>query len=182
MRRLSIATAVTLTAPDLATLGAGGSAEKQRPSSDDSDRQPADGCAICAVMSLANMCCSRHRRCCCCRRRSSFLIAVATTEFIHLNPIHPAFQSRALPIPDFDCIDAPRSPLALKQGEFRGSILNSRPSKHRRCQDPDNDIPTNDERSTSVEQACCCYARSAIAPWRRMRLRQLRRRNCLQSP
>ncbi|SDO93722.1 DUF2946 family protein [Afipia sp. GAS231] len=72
-------------------------AQKQQPSTPDSDQQPADNCAICAVMSLAGSVLFATPPLLQLPQAVEFLYLTTDAEFVHLNAIHPAFQSRAPP-------------------------------------------------------------------------------------
>jgi len=72
-------------------------AQKQQPSTPDTDQQPADACAICAVMSLAGNVLFATPPLLQLPQAVEFLYLTTDAEFVHLNSIHPAFQSRAPP-------------------------------------------------------------------------------------
>jgi hypothetical protein len=72
-------------------------AQKQQPSTPDSDQQPADACAICAVMSLAGDVLFATPPLLQLPQAVEFLYLTTDAEFVHLNSIYPAFQSRAPP-------------------------------------------------------------------------------------
>jgi hypothetical protein len=72
-------------------------AQKQQPSTPDSDQQPADACAICAVMSLAGNVLFATPPLLQLPQAVEFLYLTTDAEFVHLNAIYPAFQSRAPP-------------------------------------------------------------------------------------
>jgi hypothetical protein len=72
-------------------------AQKQQPSTPDTDQQPADACAICAVMSLAGNLLFATPPLLQLPQAVEFLYLTTDAEFVHLNSIYPAFQSRAPP-------------------------------------------------------------------------------------
>ena len=72
-------------------------AQKQQPSPPDTDQQPADNCAICAVMSLAGNVLFATPPLLQLPQAVEFLYLTTDAEFVHLNSIYPAFQSRAPP-------------------------------------------------------------------------------------
>jgi DUF2946 family protein len=72
-------------------------AQKQQPSTPDTDQQPADACAICAVMSLAGNVLFATPPLLQLPQAVEFLYLTTDAEFVHLNSIYPAFQSRAPP-------------------------------------------------------------------------------------
>jgi hypothetical protein len=72
-------------------------AQKQQPSTPDTDQQPADNCAICAVMSLAGNVLFATPPLLQLPQAVEFLYLTTDAEFVHLNAIYPAFQSRAPP-------------------------------------------------------------------------------------
>ena len=72
-------------------------AQKQQPSTPDTDQQPADACAICAVMSLAGNVLFATPPLLQLPQAVEFLFLTTDAEFVHLNSIYPAFQSRAPP-------------------------------------------------------------------------------------
>jgi hypothetical protein len=72
-------------------------ARKQQPSTPDSDQQPADACAICAVMSLAGNVLFATPPLLQLPRAVEFLYLTTDAEFVHLGSVHSAFQSRAPP-------------------------------------------------------------------------------------
>jgi hypothetical protein len=72
-------------------------AQKQQPSTPDTDQQPADNCAICAVMSLAGNLLFATPPLLQLPQAVEFLYLTTDAEFVHLNSIYPAFQSRAPP-------------------------------------------------------------------------------------
>jgi hypothetical protein len=84
----------SLPAPD-----ALGQAGQQRPASDrDSDGHPNDGCAICAVMALANAVLFATPPVLLLPQAVEFLYLTTDAEFVHLNSARIAFQPRAPPI------------------------------------------------------------------------------------
>jgi hypothetical protein len=63
----------------------------------DSDRQPADACAICAVMALANALLFATPPLLLLPQAVEFLYLTTDAEFVHLNSARVAFQPRAPP-------------------------------------------------------------------------------------
>jgi hypothetical protein len=84
----------TVAAPDAASEAA----QKQQPSTPESDRQPADSCAICAVIALANTVLFATPPVLLVPQAVELLYRTTDAEFAHLGSIHPAFQSRAPPV------------------------------------------------------------------------------------
>ena len=72
-------------------------ARKQQPSAPDSDQQPADNCAICAVMSLAGNVLFATPPLLQLPQAVDFLYLTTDAEFVHLGSVRVAFQSRAPP-------------------------------------------------------------------------------------
>jgi DUF2946 family protein len=72
-------------------------AQKQQPSTPDTDQQPADACAICAVMSLAGNMLFATPPLLQLPQAVDFLYLTTDAEFVHLGSVHFAFQSRAPP-------------------------------------------------------------------------------------
>src|SRR4051812_16379299 len=72
-------------------------AQKQQPSTPDTDQQPADACAICAVMSLAGNLLLATPPLLQLPQAVDFLYLTTDAEFVHLGSVHFAFQSRAPP-------------------------------------------------------------------------------------
>jgi hypothetical protein len=68
----------------------------QQPSNHDTD-QPADPCAICAVISLANTLVFSAPPLLLLPQAVELLYLTTDAEFAHLKSVHPAFQSRAPP-------------------------------------------------------------------------------------
>lgn len=85
------------TAAGLAAQTAAELAQKQQPSTPDSDQQPADNCAICAVMSLAGNVLFAAPPLLQLPQAVDFLYLTTDAEFVHLGSVHFAFQSRAPP-------------------------------------------------------------------------------------
>ena len=81
-----------------APLGAGSAAQKPEPSNHDSDQQPADACAICAVISLAHTVLFATPPPLLLPQAIGLHHVETEAELIGLNSVHPAFQSRAPPI------------------------------------------------------------------------------------
>ena len=74
-------------------------AAQQQPASDrDSDQQPADNCAICAVMALANTVLFATPPVLLLPQAVEFLYQTTDAEFVHLNSARVAFQPRAPPV------------------------------------------------------------------------------------
>lgn len=72
-------------------------AQKQQPSTPDTDQQPADACAICAVMSLAGNVLFATPPLLELPQAAEFLYRTTDAEFVHLGSVHFAFHSRAPP-------------------------------------------------------------------------------------
>jgi hypothetical protein len=72
-------------------------AQKQQPTTPDTDQQPADTCAICAVMSLAGSVLFETPPLLQLPQAVDFLYLTTDAEFVHLGSVHFAFQSRAPP-------------------------------------------------------------------------------------
>jgi hypothetical protein len=82
-----------------AAPGISQAAQPQQPASDhDSDRQPNDGCAICAVMAMANAVTFATPPLLLLPQAVEFSYLTTDTEFVHLNAVRVAFQPRAPPI------------------------------------------------------------------------------------
>jgi Protein of unknown function (DUF2946) len=71
---------------------------QQTPSSHDSDQQPGDACAICAVIALANTVLFATPPLLLLPQAVEFLYLTTDAEFVHLNAVRVAFQPRAPPI------------------------------------------------------------------------------------
>ena len=82
-----------LTAPSAASE----SAQQPSPSTPDSDQQPSDPCAICAVMALANAVLFATPPILLLPQAIEFLYLTTDAEFVHLNSARVAFQPRAPP-------------------------------------------------------------------------------------
>jgi hypothetical protein len=83
----------------LATSGATDeSAQQQSPSRHDSDQQPSDPCAICAVIALANTVLFATPPLLLLPQAVEFLYLTTDAEFVHLNSARIAFQPRAPPL------------------------------------------------------------------------------------
>ena len=81
-----------------AAHGAGTEAvQKQQRPTPDTDQQPADACAICAVISLAGNVLFATPPLLQLPHAVELLYLTTDAEFAHLNSVHPAFQSRAPP-------------------------------------------------------------------------------------
>jgi DUF2946 family protein len=74
------------------------SAQQQSPANHDSDRQPSDTCAICAVIALANAVLFATPPLLLLPQAVGLLYLTTDAEFVHLNSAHVAFQPRAPPI------------------------------------------------------------------------------------
>ena len=70
---------------------------QQQPSTPDTDQQPADNCAICAVISLAGNLLFATPPLLQLPQAVDFLYLTTDAEFVHLGSVHFAFQSRAPP-------------------------------------------------------------------------------------
>lgn len=73
-------------------------ARKQPPSTPDTDQQPADACAICAVIALAGNLLFATPPLLLLPQAVELLYLTTDAGFVHLGSVHPAFQSRAPPI------------------------------------------------------------------------------------
>ena len=71
---------------------------QQSPSHHDSDQHPDDGCAICAVMAMANAVLFATPPMLQLPQAVEFLYLTTDAEFVHLNAVRVAFQPRAPPI------------------------------------------------------------------------------------
>jgi len=85
-------------AASAAALGASSDAQKPEPPNRDSDQQPADACAICAVISLAHTVLFATPPPLLLPQAMGLHYVETEAELIRLNSVHPAFQSRAPPI------------------------------------------------------------------------------------
>jgi len=75
------------------------SAQQQQPASNhDSDQQPNDTCAICAVMALANTVLFATPPVLLLPQAVEFLYLTTDAEFVHLSAVRVAFQPRAPPV------------------------------------------------------------------------------------
>jgi hypothetical protein len=74
------------------------SVQRQPASDHDSDQQPNDYCAICAVIALANAVVSATPPLLVLPQAVEFLYQTTDAEFAHLNSVHVAFQPRAPPV------------------------------------------------------------------------------------
>ena len=72
-------------------------ASQQAPSNQDSDHQPTDPCAICAVMALANAVLFASPPVLLLPQAVEFLYLTTDAEFVHLDHASVAFQPRAPP-------------------------------------------------------------------------------------
>jgi Protein of unknown function (DUF2946) len=77
----------------------GQSAERQqKPASDHDSGNTNDGCAICAVIAMANAVLFATPPLLLLPKAVEFLCRATDAEFVHLNSVHVAFQPRAPPI------------------------------------------------------------------------------------
>ena len=74
------------------------SAPPRSPANHDSDQQPSDACAICAVIALANAVLLATPPLLLLPQALEFLYLTTDAEFVHLNSARVAFQPRAPPI------------------------------------------------------------------------------------
>ena len=74
------------------------SAQQQPASSPDSDQQPNDTCAICAVIALANTALFATPPLLELPQAVEFLYLTTEAGFVHLNSVRVAFQPRAPPV------------------------------------------------------------------------------------
>jgi hypothetical protein len=80
-------------------LAAPAASPQQQPASDrDSDRHTNDGCAICAVMAMANAVLFATPPLLELPQAAEFLYRTTDAEFVHLNSVRVAFQPRAPPV------------------------------------------------------------------------------------
>ena len=95
----AIVTGLTQADLDYAKAAHGGTeaVQKQQRSTPDTDQQPADACAICAVISLAGNVLFATPPLLQLPQAVELLYLTTDAEFAHLNSVHPAFQSRAPP-------------------------------------------------------------------------------------
>jgi DUF2946 family protein len=84
-------------AATLATHGTASEAAQQQPSGHDTGHQPANACAICAVLSLANNFLFATPPLLELPRAVELLYLTTDAEFAHLGSLHPPFQPRAPP-------------------------------------------------------------------------------------
>ena len=87
-----LAIAATLAAPEAHSEAA------QQPSDHDNDRDAADACAICAVLSMANNFLFATPPLLELPQAVELLHLTTGAEFAHLGSLHPPFQSRAPPV------------------------------------------------------------------------------------
>jgi hypothetical protein len=73
-------------------------AQRQQPSTPDTDQQPADNCAICAVISLAGNVLFATPPLLELPQAVEFLYLTTDAEFVHLGSVHYGFRSRAPPV------------------------------------------------------------------------------------
>jgi hypothetical protein len=74
------------------------STQQSQPANHNSDRQPADACAICAAITLANNVLFAAPPVLLLPQVIELLYLTTDAEFVHLNSVRPAFQSRAPPL------------------------------------------------------------------------------------
>jgi hypothetical protein len=74
------------------------SAQQPSPANHDPDQRPGDGCAICAVIALANAVLFATPPLLLLPQAVEFLYLTTDAEFVHLNSASVAFQPRAPPI------------------------------------------------------------------------------------
>ena len=80
-------------------VAASDTADQRQPTSNhDSDQHPNDGCAICAVIALANAMLSSTPPLLLLPQAVEFFYRVTDAEFVDLNPVRVVFQPRAPPI------------------------------------------------------------------------------------
>jgi hypothetical protein len=92
-----IATAQAATAIQSSVV-APDAADRQPTSNHDSDQHPNDGCAICAVIALANAMLSATPPLLLLPQAAEFFYRATDAEFVDLNPARVVFQPRAPPI------------------------------------------------------------------------------------
>lgn len=91
----------SLSQADLAHIGTAAApeaAQKQAPSTPDTDQQPADGCAICAVIALAGNVLFATPPVLLLPQAVELRYLATDAEVVHLGSVHPAFRSRAPPV------------------------------------------------------------------------------------
>src|SRR6202044_1682520 len=94
---------------------------QQQPASDrDSDGHPNDGCAICAVMALANAVLFATPPVLLLPQAVEFLYLTTDAEFVHLNSTRVAFQPRAPPISSHRLIEDPDGVAASCAADLAG--------------------------------------------------------------
>jgi hypothetical protein len=93
MSQADLAYIGTSVAPD----ATGQTAQTQPRSTPDTDQQPADACAICAVIALAGNLLFATPPLLLLPQAVELLYLTTDAEFVHLSSVHPAFQSRAPP-------------------------------------------------------------------------------------
>ena len=76
----------------------GDAAQERSPSNHDSDRQPSDTCAICAVIALANAALFATPPALPLPQAVELLYLITDAEFVHLNSARMVFQPRAPPL------------------------------------------------------------------------------------
>ena len=99
-QRPAIVTGLTQADLDYAKAAHGAGTEavqKQQRPIPSTDQQPADACAICAVISLAGNVLFATPPLLQLPHAVELLYLTTDAEFAHLNSVHPAFQSRAPP-------------------------------------------------------------------------------------
>jgi hypothetical protein len=84
-------------APSIQSVATSEAAQQQPASNHDSDQQPSDACAICAVIALANTVLFATPPLLLLPEAVEFLYLTTDAEFVHLNSARTAFQPRAPP-------------------------------------------------------------------------------------
>jgi hypothetical protein len=84
-------------APSVKSIALAAIQNQQPSSSHDSDQQPADACAICAVMALANAALFATPPALLLPQAAEFLYLTTDAEFVHMDFGRVAFQPRAPP-------------------------------------------------------------------------------------
>ncbi len=85
-------------AATLAGGAAGEAARQQQPANHDTDHQPADACAICAVVSMASNGLFAAPPILLLPQAVELPYLTPSAEFAHLGSVHPPFRSRAPPV------------------------------------------------------------------------------------
>jgi len=82
---------------DAASIPAGDQLNQQTPANPDSDQQPADNCAICAVVAMASTVLFATPPLLLLPQAVEFLYLTTDADFVHLKSAGTAFQPRAPP-------------------------------------------------------------------------------------